>query len=101
MAATHLAVWTAAVSACADGGDALVVSHGGAIELTRVAALPHRPTAGWGPPLGHAAGVRLEYRDGVFMALRFLSADGRVDGARAGWGVLAPGVAPAGTGDPS
>ncbi|WP_380175899.1 histidine phosphatase family protein [Kineococcus sp. DHX-1] len=101
VAAAHLSVWTAAVSACADGGSALVVGHGGAVELTLVAALPHAPTAGWGPPLTPGEGVRLEFRDGGFTALRFLSADGHVDVSRAGWDAPAPGVVRVGTGDRS
>ncbi len=101
VAEAHLGVWTATVQACADGEEALLVGHGGAVELALVAALPHASTAGWGPPLAHGEGVRLEFRDGAVTALRFLSADGRVDVVRTGWGAPAPAVAPAGTGDRS
>ena len=44
-----------------DGGRALVVSHGGIVELGAVAAVPAHPWQDAGGPASYLEGVRLEY----------------------------------------
>jgi broad specificity phosphatase PhoE len=61
VAAAHRAIWTKAVRSVPDGGAALVVSHGGAIEPTLVSCLPDADYASWGTPFGHLDGVRLAF----------------------------------------
>jgi broad specificity phosphatase PhoE len=67
----HQAAWTRAMASVADGAAALVVSHGGAIEPTLVACLPHADHEQWGALLGHCDGARLGFADGAFVDLRF------------------------------
>jgi broad specificity phosphatase PhoE len=71
VAGAHRAAWTRAVTSVADGAAALVVSHGGAIEPTLVACLPHARHEHWGALLGHCDGARLGFADGSFVDLRF------------------------------
>jgi broad specificity phosphatase PhoE len=71
VAQAHRAAWVRAVASVADGEAALVVSHGGAIEPTLVACLPHAGHGHWGALLGHCDGARLEFTGGCFVDLRF------------------------------
>jgi broad specificity phosphatase PhoE len=50
-----------------DGDRALVVSHGGVLELGAVAALPNAPHESWGGPAGYCEGIRLFYEGGRFV----------------------------------
>jgi hypothetical protein len=51
-----------------DGGTALVISSGGAIEPSLVVCLPGAEHAGWGSPFSHCDGARLTYADGAFVS---------------------------------
>jgi broad specificity phosphatase PhoE len=68
VAAAHRRIWTQTVREVPDGGTALVISSGGAIEPSLVACLPDADHAGWGAPFGHCGGVRLTYADGRFVS---------------------------------
>jgi broad specificity phosphatase PhoE len=54
-------LWAEAASQVADGGTALVISHGGLIEPGLVACLPGADRASWGGPFAHCEGVRLAF----------------------------------------
>ncbi|BCJ26907.1 histidine phosphatase family protein [Actinocatenispora sera] len=71
VAAQNLALWTHAVRAVSDGSAALVVSHGGAIELALVHGLPHGDHASWGVPLQPCDGVRLAFDGTGFTTVTF------------------------------
>jgi hypothetical protein len=44
-----------------DGGSALVITHGGIVEIGAVGCLPQADHAGWGPECGYCEGVRLGF----------------------------------------
>jgi broad specificity phosphatase PhoE len=71
VASAHQTVWVSAASAVPDGSAALVVCHGGAIEPSLVACLPHANYSSWGAPFGHCDGARLGFHDGRFVSIRF------------------------------
>lgn len=53
--------WRAVAEAAPEGGSALVISHGRAIECGAVACLPDADHATWGSPFGKLEGLRLVY----------------------------------------
>lgn len=67
VAHAHRRLWTEAVQAVPEGGTALVISSGGAVEPTLVACLPEADHAGWGAPFSHCDGARLTYAEGRFV----------------------------------
>ncbi|GAB2466766.1 phosphoglycerate mutase family protein [Streptosporangium sandarakinum] len=71
VAETHRAIWAETVNGVAEGGSALLVGHGGAIELALVACLPDAPHDTWGTPFAHCDGVRLGFTDGHFVSVEF------------------------------
>ncbi|GGQ24488.1 histidine phosphatase family protein [Streptosporangium pseudovulgare] len=71
VAETHRAIWAETVDGVAEGGSALLVGHGGAIELALVACLPDAPHDTWGTPFAHCDGVRLGFTDGHFVSVEF------------------------------
>ena len=64
-------VWRGVIEAAPDGGRALIVTHGGIIELGAVAAVPAGEHRSWGGPIGYCEGVRLTF-DGDFLACQVL-----------------------------
>ena len=60
-------LWTEAAGHVADGGKALVVSHGGLIEPGLVACLPTADRESWGGPFAHCEGITLAF-DGTRFA---------------------------------
>jgi broad specificity phosphatase PhoE len=54
------ALWQRELERVPEGGDLLLISHGGLIELGAVSALGERVRT-WGPPLGYVEGVRLSW----------------------------------------
>jgi len=50
--------------ALGDDGAALVVSHGGVVELSALALLPHANHESLKKPIGYAEGLRLVFEDG-------------------------------------
>ncbi|MGV9534726.1 histidine phosphatase family protein [Streptosporangium sandarakinum] len=71
VAETHRAIWAETVNGVAEGGSALLVGHGGAIELALVACLPDASHDTWGTPFAHCDGVRLGFTDGHFVSVEF------------------------------
>lgn len=74
VAAEHRRIWIDVVGTVPDGGGALVVSHGGAIEPALVGCLPEADHGSWGAPFAHLDGVRLDFEDGRFARARLLRA---------------------------
>ncbi len=64
-AARVAGIWRSVVELLPDPGQALIISHGGIIELGAVAAFPEGPHRDWGGPIGYCEGVRLTF-DGRF-----------------------------------
>lgn len=56
----------------ADGRAALVINHGGVLELGAVACLPNADHAAWGPHFEPCEGVRLFWEDGRFVDAEIL-----------------------------
>ena len=50
-----------------DGGAALVINHGGVLELGAVACLPNADHESWGPHFDYCEGVRLFWDAGKFV----------------------------------
>lgn len=73
-AQAHRAIWIGAVESVAEGGAALLIGHGGAIEPALVACQPEADHRRWGAPFGHCDGVRLGFNGGRFVSLQFLKA---------------------------
>jgi broad specificity phosphatase PhoE len=51
----------------ADGRKALVINHGGVLELGAVACLPNADHLAWGSPFEYCEGIRLFWDDGKFV----------------------------------
>ena len=51
-----------------DSGDALVINHGGVLELGVVACLPGADFEPWGGPVSYCEGARLFWQDGKFVS---------------------------------
>ncbi|MEU8382857.1 histidine phosphatase family protein [Streptosporangium sp. NPDC048865] len=71
VAEAHRAIWADTVGSVAEGGSALLVGHGGAIELALVACLPDAPHDTWGTPFAHCDGVRIGFTGGHFVGVEF------------------------------
>ena len=56
----------------AEGESALVINHGGVVELGAIACLPDANHDGWGTHFGYCEGVRLFREDGKFMKVEIL-----------------------------
>ena len=54
-------IWRNIVGRIPESTRALVVTHGGIVELGAVAAVPDGPHHAWGDPLGYCEGVRLVF----------------------------------------
>jgi len=51
----------------AEGHAALVINHGGVLELGAVACLPHADHESWGPHFDYCEGIRLFWDEGNFV----------------------------------
>src|SRR6266511_581768 len=71
VAGSHRDLWTRLVQGVPDGGAALVVCHGGAIEPGLVACLPEANHGSWCAPFGHCDGARLAFDGGRFVSVQF------------------------------
>jgi broad specificity phosphatase PhoE len=71
VAAAHRAAWLRALTAIGDGGRALVISHGGAIEPALVSCLPGADHGACGAPFAHCDGARLAFDAGSFVGIEF------------------------------
>ncbi len=64
--------WRSIVTALPDGGHALVIGHGGIIELGAVACLPNADHASWGPACECCEGIRLAFDGKDFIGAEIL-----------------------------
>jgi broad specificity phosphatase PhoE len=55
-----------------DGRAALVINHGGIVEMGAIACLPHAAHALWGPHFDYCEGVRLIWVEGKFLEVEIL-----------------------------
>ncbi len=55
-----------------EGGAALVVNHGGVVELSAVACLPEAELSSLGDPVQCCEGIRLEWEEGRFTGVEVL-----------------------------
>jgi broad specificity phosphatase PhoE len=65
-------LWQSIVSNLPANGRALVVAHGGVIELGAIGCLPDADHAAWGGMLDYCEGVRLGYDDNMFVSIEVL-----------------------------
>jgi broad specificity phosphatase PhoE len=61
------AVYTKLADHLADGRKALIVNHGGVLELGAVACLPNADHFAWGSHFEYCEGIRLFWEDGEFV----------------------------------
>ncbi|MFI7464591.1 hypothetical protein [Nonomuraea sp. NPDC049646] len=71
VAETHRTIWVDTVRDVAEGCSALLVGHGGAIELALAACFPDASHDSWGTPFAHCDGARLGFADGRFVSIEF------------------------------
>ncbi|MEU8322317.1 histidine phosphatase family protein [Nonomuraea sp. NPDC048881] len=71
VAETHRAIWADTVRDVAEGCSALLVGHGGAIELALAACFPDASHDSWGTSFAHCDGARLGFDDGRFVSIEF------------------------------
>lgn len=69
-------LWRSIASSIPDGASALVVTHGGIVELGAVACLPELEHDAWGGPCNYCEGVRLAFNGDVFVGIDLLRVDG-------------------------
>jgi broad specificity phosphatase PhoE len=67
-----VAVYTKLANYLAEGRSALVVNHGGIVEMGAVACLPDADHLAWGSHFECCEGVRLFYEDGKFVKAEIL-----------------------------
>jgi hypothetical protein len=71
--ANQLATYYARLAnALAEGQAALVINHGGVLELGVVAAFPDANYDSWGGPANYCEGARLSWQDGKFVGAELL-----------------------------
>ena len=71
-AAQQAEVWREVVSSVPDGSSALIITHGGIVELGAVGCLPQADHAAWGPYCECLEGVRLSFDGQAFVAVEML-----------------------------
>lgn len=71
-ASGQAALWLAVARALPEGGRALIIGHGGAIEAGAVAAFPDADHAAWGHTARHCEGVLVGVEDGRFVSIEVL-----------------------------
>lgn len=64
--------YSALATSLAAGGAALVINHGGVLELGVVACLPDADFESWGGPVSYCEGARLFWQDGKFVGAEAL-----------------------------
>ena len=55
-----------------DGGSALIINHGGIVELGVTASYPDADYESWGEAVGYCEGARLTWEDGKYMSVKLL-----------------------------
>jgi broad specificity phosphatase PhoE len=71
-AAAQAQVWRDVVAAVPDGGSALIITHGGIVELGAVGCMPRADHASWGPYCDTLEGIRLAFDGQDFVAAEVL-----------------------------
>ncbi|MFN8636772.1 MAG: phosphoglycerate mutase family protein [Chloroflexota bacterium] len=71
-AAEQLSAWRAIARRLPDGGRALIVGHGGAIEAAAVAAFPDADHVTWGRTVRHCEGVLVGLDGDRFVSIEIL-----------------------------
>ena len=54
-------LWQSTARSLPDGGSALIITHGGVVEMGAVGCLPQANHEAWGPACGYCEGVRLTF----------------------------------------
>ncbi len=67
-------LWQSIVSSLPVNGRALIVAHGGVIELGAIGCLPDADHAAWGGALDYCEGVRLSYDGKAFVSIEVCAA---------------------------
>ena len=67
--------WRDIAGSLQEGESALLVSHGGMIELGTIAALPDANHSAWGGGLGYCEGARLSFDGNNFVSVEILRVD--------------------------
>lgn len=65
-------LWRSIVQRLPDGGQALVITHGGVVEAGAVACVPDADLRAWGPHCDYCEGVRLGFDGQRFTQVRVL-----------------------------
>lgn len=65
-------LWRELIALAGDGGNVLVVTHGGVIELGVVACLPRADAAAWGRAASYCEGARLTFDNDAFVDVEIL-----------------------------
>jgi broad specificity phosphatase PhoE len=65
-------LWQSIVGGLPVNGHALIVAHGGVIELGAIGCLPDADHAAWGGALDYCEGVRLSYDGKAFVSIEVL-----------------------------
>ena len=66
-------VWRSIAQRVPESTKALIVTHGGLVEVGAVAVFPNHPHEEWGGPIGYCEGARLTF-DGRFTSCEILRA---------------------------
>jgi len=72
-------LWRSIAEELADGESALIITHGGIIELGAVACLPNADHQAWGPDCGYCEGIRLTFNGDKFTAAQLLRVEQPTD----------------------
>jgi broad specificity phosphatase PhoE len=64
--------WREVVEQVPESGAALIITHGGIVEVGAIAALPKADHATWGDALAYGESVRLAFEDGAFREIEVL-----------------------------
>ena len=68
----QVCLWREIVEQVPESGAALIITHGGIIEVGAIAAIPEADHATWGDALAYGEGVRLAFEDGAFCEIEVL-----------------------------
>jgi len=80
----QLRLWRSVVERLPQGGNGLVVTHGGLIEPGLVMASPKADHATWGPAIGHCEGARLSFLGSRVVQVDLLRLDGTIEAGAQG-----------------
>jgi broad specificity phosphatase PhoE len=72
----QVCLWREIVEKVPDSGAALIITHGGIIEVGAIAAFPEADYATWGDALAYGEGIRFAFEDGAFCEIEVLRVPG-------------------------